>query len=245
MKVNTIFSGLCALTLILSLGCANKSGFSEDVAVGPSSGDAAANTPSSGADSEKTPNSHPLLWESAHKDGIKWSQHVYKIINNETPDLVQGAQDITSFCPKYFHLTTEERINFWGLLISSIVKFESRFDPTSRMHETTMGIDPITRRPVYSEGLMQLSYQDIRPYPFCDFDWDQDKDLRATDPRKTILDPYKNLSCGVKILARQIKARNRITLSTGVYWSVLKLNGKYSKIPQIAALTKKMPSCMN
>lgn len=226
MKSRNIAFALCTLSLIFNFGCANNSG-------------------SSSSTNNKLDQAYPLLWEEAHTEGKDWTQHVYEIINKETPDLVQGAEDITAFCPRYFNLTTDERINFWGMLISGIVKFESNFDPTNRMHETTMGTDPITGKPVYSEGLMQLSYQDIRPYPFCEFDWDTDKKLQPNDPRKTILDPYKNLSCGVKILAQQIKNRNRITLTSGVYWSVIKVNGKYSKIPQIAALTRQMPGCMN
>ncbi|WP_413288111.1 hypothetical protein [Bdellovibrio sp. HCB337] len=229
MKIRNAFSALCALSLIYTVGCANNSG----------------STSPASSDNGKLDQAYPLLWEDAHNEGKDWTSHVYDIINKETPDLVQGAEDITAFCPRYFQLTTDERINFWGVLISGIVKYESNFDPTNRMHETTMGTDPVTGRPVYSEGLMQLSYQDIRPYPFCEFDWDTDRKLKPNDPNKTILDPYKNLSCGVKILAQQIKNRNRITLTKGVYWSVIKVNGKYSKIPQIAALTRQMPGCMN
>ncbi len=189
---------------------------------------------------------YPLLWESVRTAGKDWSNYVFTLIQQQAPSLIQGADDIATFCPNYAHLTTNERVNLWGLLVSAITKYESGFDPTSRMQETTMGIDPVTGEPVFSEGLLQLSYQDIKAYSFCDeFNWSLDKNLNPTDPRKTILDPYKNLKCGVKILAQQIRDKNRITLSKGVYWSVIKINGKYSKIMQIATLTKKMPGCMN
>jgi len=188
---------------------------------------------------------YPLLWEDKQIEGKQWSGFVNELIHQHTPELIQGAEDITLFCPLYYQLTTFERVNLWGLLVSGIVKYESGFDPTSRMRETTMGIDPVTGNQVYSEGLLQLSYQDVRNHPFCDeFDWDTDKNLPANDPRKTILNPYKNLSCGVKILAKQIRNKNRITVSSGVYWAVIRGDGKRNKIAQISALTKAMPGCM-
>lgn len=188
---------------------------------------------------------YPLAWEAKQSDGKKWTEFVFDLIQQQAPELIQGAEDVTLFCPRYFSLTTNERINFWGLLISGIVKYESGFDPTSRMRETTMGTDPVTGKQVFSEGLMQLSYQDGRQYEFCDqFDWTTDRHLHPEDPKKSILDPYKNLNCGVKILAKQIRDRSRITVSKGIYWAVIRADGKRNKIAQISALTKKMPGCM-
>jgi hypothetical protein len=186
---------------------------------------------------------YPLLWESRQDDGRAWSSYVLKVIHEDASELIQGADDMDEFCPRYDHLSTNERANVWAFLISAMVKFESGHDPLSRMLESTLGKDSVTGKPVYSEGLLQLSYQDTKYYPFCDFDWSRDKRLDPKDPRKTILNPYKNLYCGVRILAQQIKNRHRITLPRNVYWAVLKIDGSHSKIPQIAALTKSVPGC--
>jgi len=235
MNFKTTIAVLGVLFLVANVSCANKL---ENATPTPSQQEQGSVLPG------YTP--HPLLWETQKAESKQWSEHVYNLIQQQAPDLIQGAEDITTFCPRYYSLTTNERINFWGLLISGIVKFESDFDPTSRMHETTMGTDPVTGKPVFSEGLMQLSYQDVRHFPFCDeFDWNSDRHLPPADPKKTILDPYKNLNCGVKILAQQIHNRNRITVSKGVYWAVIRLDGRHNKIEQISALTKKMPGCMN
>lgn len=187
---------------------------------------------------------YPLLWEGSSGEGERWSSYSLKVIHEEVEnDLINGAEDIDTFCPEYESLSTNERLNFWALLVSAMTKYESRYNPLSRMRESTLGTDPITGTQVFSEGLLQLSYQDVRRYKFCEFDWEKDRKIDGGDPAKTILDPYKNLNCGIKILAFQIRDKNRITLEQGAYWSVLKLGSKYRKITEIAALTKKMPGC--
>lgn len=148
-----------------------------------------------------------------------------------------------TFCPKYQSLDNNQRANVWAALFSGVAKYESAYSPTSRYQETTMGTDPITQQPVWSEGLLQLSYQDIQGFPFCDFDWSKDKSLNPTDPNKTILDPYKNLYCGVGIMAKQITRKGLITVSSGAYWSTLKSGGRYQQIAGISAIVKKIPFC--
>jgi len=227
------------ILLVLSLfilssplpGCANPAGPNNTVT---------ATAPTT----EQSLKTYPLLWEPQHSEGKNWSDHVYDILRDEASTMVPGTKDVELFCPRYSTLSATERINFWALLISAMAKYESGFDPLTRLHETTLGIDPVTKKPVYSEGLLQLSYQDTRFFPFCEFDWEQDKLLHDKDPNKTILNPYLNLSCGVKIFIWQVKKWDRITLGDNAYWSVIKIDSRYSKIEEIAALTKKMPGCM-
>jgi hypothetical protein len=147
------------------------------------------------------------------------------------------------FCPKYYSLTGEQKMNAVGMLISAIVKYESNFDPLMRYREATMGSDPVTGQPVYSEGLLQLSYQDVTAWAFCKFDWNADKKLAATDPRRTILDPYNNLECGVRILSEQVDRTGHIVIDNGAYWAVIKEQGKYEKINEIASLVKTLNFC--
>jgi hypothetical protein len=242
------------IAMNLTTSCAKNSGFgtsqsstnppsnSDEDHSGGDTGDAPIGVPDPGGGSSYKP--YGLLWESSRKEGKDWSNYLYKMIPQETPGLIQGADDMDTFCPQYQTLTTNERVNLWALLISAMTKYESGYNPLSRYQETTMGKDSVTGLPVYSEGLLQLSYQDINHYKFCEFDWSKDKNLSATDPRKTILDPYKNLNCGVRILAQQVSKKNRITVGDGAYWAVIKSNSTHHKIPQIAELTKKMPGCM-
>jgi hypothetical protein len=185
-----------------------------------------------------------LAWNtSAHPERAEWSQYLMKLVLNDYPSLLDGASDMATFCPTYSSLNNNQRANVWAQIFVGMARYESGYDPTSRYQESTMGTDPITKKPVYSEGLMQLSYQDIQGYTFCKFDWSKDKYLSSTDPNKTILDPYINLQCGVGIMARQIKNKGKLTVGSGAYWAVLKSNNSGNKISSIASMVKSLEIC--
>lgn len=186
----------------------------------------------------------PLAWESSsYPERKKWSQYLMKLLLEDWNGLLKGADDIKDFCPTYYTLSSNDRANVWAQLIVGMVKYESNYRLTSRMREPGMGTDPVTRKPVYSEGLMQLSYQDQLGYKFCKFEWSKDKFLSPTDPKKTILNPYTNLHCGVGILWRQIARKAEITVGTRAYWSVLKTNHRSNDINSIIKLVKSLPMC--
>jgi len=186
---------------------------------------------------------YPPLWEAANSQGAMWTGYALQVVEGEASSLLDGAQDIGQFCPRYYQLNTQEKANFWVYLMSTVAKYESDFKPTDRYREPGMGVDPITHQHVESEGLLQLSYQDERGRPFCKFDWSHDKSLAANSPQKTILNPLTNLECGIDILAQQVREHHRISINAGAYWSTLETGNRYGKIPQIRALTHKIPFC--
>lgn len=190
-----------------------------------------------------------LSWEKNHPERKEWSTFVFEFISAEVFESFDAAKDATRICPKYESLAKDQRILVWGELISAMAYFESGWSPTSRMTETTMGTDPVTGKQVASEGLLQLSYQDVPnygtvlKYPLCKIEWSKDKSLSLTDPKKTILNPYINLECGLRILANQVKKKGSVILSSGVYWAVLKDGGKYSKVDSIIGMIAKTGLC--
>ena len=186
----------------------------------------------------------PLAWESPqHPERKNWSRYTYQIIN-QTFDSLDQATDAETFCKHYGMLEKRYKVIFWGMLISQISFHESGWNPTSRSLEKTMGVDGITKMAVYSEGLLQLSYQDSQWSPYCKFDWSKDQKLTAKDPNKTILNPYLNLSCGIKVLADQISRYKQIAMKKNIYWSVIHQDGEYSKIPEMAAaIQRRLPFC--
>ena len=187
----------------------------------------------------------PLSWESSsHPERVQWSEYLQNDILTNWSSLLKGASDITSFCPKYNNLNNNQKANVWAQLFVAITKYESAYSPTSRMRETTMGTDPVTKQPVYSEGLLQLSYQDTLNYKFCSkIDWSKDKNLAATDPKKTILDPYINLDCGVGIMANQVSRKGMIAVSSGAYWSTIIPGGRYTQLSNIKSMVSNLSLC--
>ncbi|MFN7728721.1 MAG: hypothetical protein ACK5P7_06170 [Bdellovibrio sp.] len=176
----------------------------------------------------------PLSWESVSKPERKgWSNFVHQEVEKNF-EILDKARDTERFCRRYESLSRPARINFWGMLISQMALHESSWNPTLSVLETTMGLDKTTGKRVFSEGLLQLSYQDMTWTRRCKFDWEADKILGQRDPRKTILDPYRNLECGIEIMTRQVRRHRRIVMENNVYWAVLREGGKYNKIPAIA-----------
>ncbi len=110
--------------------------------------------------------------------------------------------------------------------------------------ESKLGTDKVTGEPVYSEGLLQLSYQDVLSYPHLGlpFDWNADKVLVRTDCSKTILDPLKNITGGIAILAEQIRRQGMIVLKHP-YWSTLGDPSIWtaSKVAKIIDMVRKLP----
>lgn len=151
-----------------------------------------------------------LLWEDQNKDGMLWSAYTYQIIGNDVAEsLLPGADDIAQFCPAYSTMSAPQKVNFWAYLVSVLAKYASSFDPTSQVLDFARGVDIITGSQSYAEGLLHLSYQDIRTYAFCAFDWNHDRNLPLKDIARSILNPVKNLDCGIKILATQIERQKR------------------------------------
>jgi peptidoglycan hydrolase-like protein with peptidoglycan-binding domain len=176
----------------------------------------------------------PLSWEFEQPERTAWSDVTYQIIDGLFDIKLSNCGDIKDFRTNFKTLNRQQKINVWSEIICRICYHESGWNPCSWMFES-LGTDPVTGKQVKSEGLMQLSYQDLPNYPTlpCQFSWSNDKTLDQNDPNKTIFNPTYNLEFGINILAKQVQEKGTIALSSGVYWSVLKINGKYSKLPQI------------
>jgi hypothetical protein len=180
----------------------------------------------------------------------EWNDYVIGALTDAT-SLMKGADDIVSYCPKWDSIAEDQREGVIVQLIAAITEFESGFKLTSRMVEPQASFpkpDPVTKKPVASEGLLQLSYQDELSYKgkipagYCDFDWSKDKSLGDKDPKKTIFDAKTNLQCGLVILERQVKLQGKIGYDKS-YWAVLRPNGKYSKTKKIQEIVKGFERC--
>lgn len=184
----------------------------------------------------------PLAWEKDHPKRDRWSRHVFEQIYRNF-DILDRAHDMDLFCPNYYNLNHDERVNVWGQLIAAMSWFESGWNKKARFPEPRLGIDPVTNRTVHSEGLLQLGYADAMWRSYCDFDWTQDIQFEDDDIRKTIFDPYLNLTCGIGILTSQIKKYERIIIKQGAYWAVIKKDHRNQKINGIRKIITQWDMC--
>ena len=184
---------------------------------------------------------YPLAWESKNPSTKKWSKFLYKEIEKRFDDF--EARDMGYFCENYDNLRKEEKINVWAQLISLMAFYESSWNPMARYVESNLGIDPVTKSAIASEGLLQVGYIDSL-YHKCNFAWETDAKLSETDAKKTVFDPYNNLQCGVIILAKQLKTHKAIVINKGAYWAVIKQGHKNSKVAKLIKELNEYEPCL-
>ena len=152
----------------------------------------------------------------------QWDVYVEKALPMEMLG-PKAAHDVRAFCPRFSSMTEADKRAFWAYFFQALAGAEAGLKPTTTVRHTepeVAVVDPVTKRTVRQQGLLQLAYMDADRYG-CDFDWDKDKDLPMKDPARTILQPKNNLECGVKILDNQLFALNKPLLSSTSYWSTL------------------------
>jgi len=139
----------------------------------------------------------------------KWNHFISSEIKNYRDIFIAKdtiyKDDLLKLCPDFYSLSENDKIAVWTLLIASVARYESNFDPDCRFREDA------SLNYVYSEGLLQLSYGDETRY----------KNVPLDPAKKNILDPEVNLRTGVVILARQLVLRKTIFTAKHFYWSVL------------------------
>lgn len=155
-----------------------------------------------------------------------WNPEWDRIIEEALPPEMlsaRAARDVRGFCPRFAQMPNPDKRAFWAYFFQALAGAEAGLKPTTDVRHTQPVLekkDTVTGRLIRSEGLLQLTYMDSERYG-CDFDWQHDKNLPEHDPRKTILQPANNLTCGVKILDRQLFGQRHPLLWRGSYWSTL------------------------
>jgi hypothetical protein len=155
------------------------------------------------------------LWESKAAAGKDWTAHVNRELESLGASLLNTVPaDVAVFCPNYTNLSNNQRIQYWTFLLSSMVQFESSFDTSAQMTEDFT--DNSGQR-VVSRGLLQISLESGNGYG-CGFTSGDE-----------LHDPFKNLSCGIKILNHWMAQDGRIAGRLGTawrggarYWAVLR-----------------------
>lgn len=189
-------------------------------------------------------------WDNKGDAKPEWAGYLVSAMV-DTPALLSDKSDMTSFCSKWPSLNVEQRKAVVVQLIAAMTSHESSYHLTSYAVEPASAFptpDEVTGKPVASEGLLQLSYQDQKSYKgkikdgYCVFNWPADKALDVKDPKKSIFQAKANLQCGLLILNRQVE-RSGLIANDKSYWSVLRPNGKYSQTIKIKASVQGFELC--
>lgn len=159
-----------------------------------------APAPQPGADtSDATP-----LWEAKVSGSRDWSNHLYSEMDRLGQDLLDVVPaDSATFCPNYKNLSYDERKKYWVYVMSVMTKFESSFKPNTSYTED---FNDSSGRKVISRGLLQISIESAKGY-----------DCEVRDAQE-LHDPFKNLSCAVRILDRWVGRDGRIAGKVDSKW---------------------------
>ena len=132
-----------------------------------------------------------------------WTEHLYTEVSKAKNLVTVNPKGIRHLCPNYVNLDREKRILFWTRLISIMASFESSYDTRTTFNEPTM-------KGVKSVGLLQLSnFSSAIPEYQCSMivppEVAHNRNLLYQDHYRRIIsqnlmDPRKNLSCGVRIM---------------------------------------------
>lgn len=135
----------------------------------------------------------------------------------------QAARAVRIYCPRFAQQTEAEKRAFWAYTFQALAAAEAGLNPTSDVHHTDAAvnkIDPVTHRRSHQEGLLQLKYEDAQRYN-CPFDFEHDRTLPEKSPDRTILQPDKNLACGIRIMQNQIITQRKPLVTRTSYWATL------------------------
>jgi hypothetical protein len=168
----------------------------------------------------------PIDVKKAELGGTPWNPEWDAVIEKNIPPEMLSMEvphDVRRFCPRFYNMSDVDKRAFWAYFFQALAGAEAGLEPTTRVRHServVSRIDPVTGKIVRSEGLLQLSYWDDKRYG-CDFDWEKDKNLKADDPSKTILQPKNNLECGIKIMENQIIGQHKPLITRKSYWAPL------------------------
>ncbi|MBP7844232.1 MAG: hypothetical protein KA116_05410 [Proteobacteria bacterium] len=206
-----------------------------------------ASTPDFSDDSDESsvtpPNPDPIEIPQSEKPQVikgwleDYSLHIEDKIQKTYSSLLDiPSSKMNKMCPKWSSLNKADRAEFWTHLLYAVSIPESSTNRTLIYLEKSMKTDSVTGYQVRSEGLLQLSYQDVSSYSYKggDISWTADRSMAIQDyesdakygnPNRSILNAYANLNLGIHIIYKQVfKYNTSLSLedAMGKYWYVMR-----------------------
>jgi hypothetical protein len=173
-------------------------------------------TPPTPIAEKKAELNNPNTWDPA------WDALIEKSVPDELLS-AQAARAVRPYCPRFAELNDTDKRAFWAYTFQALAAAEAGLNPTANVHHTAAAVnkvDPETHRLSRQAGLLQLKYEDAQRYN-CPFDYAADRRLPEHDPNRTILQPQRNLACGLNIMQDQIITKGRPLVTRTSYWATL------------------------
>ena len=162
-----------------------------------------------------------------------------KIVERHSELLNLDPVRMKAVCPRWIQLNPVQRRTFWSTLLWAIANPESSYQRTQVFSEPTSTVDRVTGLRIRSEGLMQISYSDVRNYRYLegDISWYKDKEMALNDyamelphgnPKRTILNAYANLNLAIWIMAKNLRLHDDEAFDVALahYWSTMDVKRK-------------------
>jgi hypothetical protein len=168
----------------------------------------------------------PLDVQASQLGGPTWDKQWDIFIERRLPSPMLSRRvprDVRRFCPAFYTMTEADKRAWWAYFFQALAAAEAGLNATSNVRHTEPEVavpDHVTGRIVHQQGLLQLTYEDSERYG-CAFNWQADKELPPHDPRRTILNPERNLACGIRILSHQLFDQHKPIFSPTSYWATL------------------------
>ncbi|MBX3019409.1 MAG: transglycosylase SLT domain-containing protein [Bdellovibrionaceae bacterium] len=162
----------------------------------------------------ENPDVKPAAWEKRGPEARQWTLHTYNELRQTLPSPADlTPRDLKDFCPEYTTMARKDRLNFWVQLVSAMTRYESGFKPET---EHTENFKDQYGRQVVSRGLLQMSIGSV------------EKQCGIVHVNQ-LHNPFRNLSCGVKLLVRYVSRDGVLSDKVGDnyqggarYWAVLR-----------------------
>lgn len=200
-----VISALTLVTFSMNTATAMSRGKpADEVKPAPKPPPAPAPAPAPAPNPEVDTTDATPLWEAKVSGSRDWSNHLYSEMDRLGQDLLDVVPaDSGTFCPNYKNLSFDERKKYWVYIMSVMTKFESSFKPNTSYTED---FNDSSGKKVISRGLLQISIESAKGY-----------DCEVRDAQE-LHDPFKNLSCAVRILDRWVGRDGRIAGKVDSKW---------------------------
>lgn len=156
-----------------------------------------------------------------------WKDATLKALEELGPNLLNKVPaDAEKFYPGFSRLDHEGRKAFWLMFISSLIQYESNYDPATTYQESfkdNAGANVISR------GLLQISVESGNGSYY-----------RCGVTTTSLHDPVTNLRCGVKIMNYWMGRDGVITSKSGDTWlGIARYWGPMRKDEKVSAIALK------